>query len=112
MKYIKAWEKQLGEEVEWAILDGFLLFWDPVRVPSLPSFLELIETNISLPPPKQEVLAQLDIRIFLRVPYQTLKTRREARQVYVTQSELLLLPRLPPPSQTKTTKGQPLSLSR
>ncbi|KAL7415372.1 P-loop containing nucleoside triphosphate hydrolase protein [Mrakia frigida] len=62
VKDVEAWEKELGEEVEWAILDGFLLFWDP------------------------EVLAQLDLRIFLRVPYQTLKTRREARQVYVTQT--------------------------
>lgn len=34
VKDIEAWEKELGEEVEWAILDGFLLFWDPVRPPS------------------------------------------------------------------------------
>lgn len=31
----------------------------------------------------------LDIRIFLRVPYDVLKDRREERQVYVLQRELV-----------------------
>ena len=30
---VKQWEKEMGVEVEWGILDGFLLYWDPVRDP-------------------------------------------------------------------------------
>lgn len=45
---------------------------------------------------KQEVLAQIDLRIFLRVPYATLKARREERQVSSTQLGRVALPSPPP----------------
>nr|XP_019010469.1 nicotinamide riboside kinase [Kwoniella pini CBS 10737]OCF49250.1 nicotinamide riboside kinase [Kwoniella pini CBS 10737] len=54
-------QKDLGIELVWYIVDGFVLYWDKV------------------------VVDNLDIRIFLRVPYGILKTRREERQVYVLQ---------------------------
>ncbi|CDZ98255.1 p-loop containing nucleoside triphosphate hydrolase protein [Phaffia rhodozyma] len=52
-----------GVEIVWGILDGFVVYWD------------------------EDVLSKLDVRIFLRVPYATLKSRREARSTYVTQSQ-------------------------
>lgn len=31
-----------GEELQWGILDGFLLYWDPVR-----PYLALLRTNLA-----------------------------------------------------------------
>ncbi|ORY33384.1 hypothetical protein BCR39DRAFT_463559 [Naematelia encephala] len=52
-----------GVEVVWFIVDGFVLYWD-----------------------QQDVVDKLDIRIFLQVPHDLLKRRREERQVYVLQN--------------------------
>ncbi|KII83305.1 hypothetical protein PLICRDRAFT_127395 [Plicaturopsis crispa FD-325 SS-3] len=49
-----------GEEVVWGLVDGFLLYWDPT------------------------VVANLDIRILLRVPRAELERRREERRGYHT----------------------------
>ncbi|KZT32317.1 P-loop containing nucleoside triphosphate hydrolase protein [Sistotremastrum suecicum HHB10207 ss-3] len=49
-----------GEKIVWAILDGFLLYWD------------------------QAVIDSLDVRIFLRVPHDILKARRDVRHGYHT----------------------------
>ncbi|KDQ49362.1 hypothetical protein JAAARDRAFT_42925 [Jaapia argillacea MUCL 33604] len=49
-----------GERIIWGLLDGFLLYWDP------------------------DVISQLDVRIFLRVPHDVLKQRREERHGYHT----------------------------
>ncbi|KIO04520.1 hypothetical protein M404DRAFT_1000648 [Pisolithus tinctorius Marx 270] len=48
-----------GIEITWALVDGFLLYWD------------------------QESMDQLDIRIFLRVQHDTLKERRRERDYYI-----------------------------
>ncbi|KAF8633635.1 hypothetical protein AX15_001322 [Amanita polypyramis BW_CC] len=48
------------EGITWIIVDGFLLYWHP------------------------EVVKQLDIRIFLRVPHDVLKQRRHERHGYHT----------------------------
>nr|GAT57771.1 fumarate reductase [Mycena chlorophos] len=48
------------EDVVWAFLDGFLLYWHP------------------------EVIEQLDVRIFLRVPHDVLRARRHERHGYHT----------------------------
>ncbi|KZT24191.1 P-loop containing nucleoside triphosphate hydrolase protein [Neolentinus lepideus HHB14362 ss-1] len=55
----KEWDAR-GERVVWALLDGFLLYWD------------------------KEVVDSLDVRIFLRVPYDVLRKRREERHGYHT----------------------------
>ncbi|TFK53896.1 hypothetical protein OE88DRAFT_1654267 [Heliocybe sulcata] len=55
----REWQAR-GEKVTWALLDGFLLYWD------------------------KEVVDSLDVRIFLRVPYDVLKQRREERHGYHT----------------------------
>jgi len=49
-----------GERLVWAIVDGFLMYWD------------------------QRVIDELDIRIFLRVPHAVLKQRRHERHGYHT----------------------------
>ncbi|KAL0579764.1 ribosylnicotinamide kinase [Marasmius crinis-equi] len=49
-----------GERIIWGLVDGFLLYWHP------------------------DVIQQLDIRIFLRVPHDTLKRRRHERHGYHT----------------------------
>nr|XP_018261042.1 nicotinamide riboside kinase [Kwoniella dejecticola CBS 10117]OBR83200.1 nicotinamide riboside kinase [Kwoniella dejecticola CBS 10117] len=54
-------QREQGIELVWFIVDGFVLYWD------------------------QYVVNNLDIKIFLRVPYDVLKARREERQVYVLQ---------------------------
>ncbi|GFZ50946.1 hypothetical protein JCM24511_08704 [Saitozyma sp. JCM 24511] len=51
-----------GESIVWYIVDGFVLFWD------------------------KAIVDMLDIRIFLRVPHDILKQRRDERQVYVLQN--------------------------
>ncbi|KAF9476378.1 P-loop containing nucleoside triphosphate hydrolase protein [Pholiota conissans] len=48
------------ERVVWGLVDGFLLYWHP------------------------EVIAQLDVRIMLRVPHAVLKKRRHERHGYHT----------------------------
>ncbi|WVQ84569.1 hypothetical protein IAT38_006723 [Cryptococcus sp. DSM 104549] len=54
-------EEARGVQLVWAIVDGFVLYYD------MPS------------------VEHLDIRIFLRVPHDVLKQRRDERQVYVLQ---------------------------
>ncbi|KAF9512139.1 hypothetical protein BS47DRAFT_1330451 [Hydnum rufescens UP504] len=49
-----------GEEIQWVIVDGFLLYWD------------------------KGIADQLDIRLFLRVPHDVLRQRRHARHGYHT----------------------------
>ncbi|KAI8992868.1 P-loop containing nucleoside triphosphate hydrolase protein [Trametes punicea] len=51
---------EMGEEVKWVLVDGFLLYWHP------------------------EVVDKLDVRIFLRVPHDVLKQRRHERHGYHT----------------------------
>ncbi|ORX40513.1 P-loop containing nucleoside triphosphate hydrolase protein [Kockovaella imperatae] len=55
-------ERAHGVQLEWYLVEGFILYWD------------------------QAVTNALDIRLFLRVPHETLKRRREGRSVYVIQS--------------------------
>ncbi|KAF8170292.1 P-loop containing nucleoside triphosphate hydrolase protein [Mycena galopus ATCC 62051] len=47
-------------DIVWGLVDGFLLYWHP------------------------EVIAQLDVRIFLRVPHDVLRARRHERHGYHT----------------------------
>ncbi|KAJ7232773.1 hypothetical protein B0H12DRAFT_1144845 [Mycena haematopus] len=49
-----------GDDVVWGLVDGFLLYWHP------------------------EVIAQLDVRIYLRVPHDVLRARRHERHGYHT----------------------------
>ncbi|KAJ9114647.1 hypothetical protein QFC22_005523 [Naganishia vaughanmartiniae] len=58
-------ERKKGIELIFVLIDGFLLYYDP------------------------ECVKYYDILFFLRVPYATLKQRREERAQYVTQSESL-----------------------
>ncbi|KZV71110.1 P-loop containing nucleoside triphosphate hydrolase protein [Peniophora sp. CONT] len=53
-------EEREGVRVVWGLVDGFLLYWD------------------------KEVVDTLDVKIFLRVPQETLKQRREERSGYAT----------------------------
>jgi len=59
-KQVEEERKAQGEQVVWAMVDGFLLYWYP------------------------EVVQALDVRIFLRIPYDALKQRRHERQGYHT----------------------------
>ncbi|TDL16669.1 P-loop containing nucleoside triphosphate hydrolase protein [Rickenella mellea] len=56
----KTREEQHGERIIWGLVDGFLLYWD------------------------REVVDNLDVRIFLRVPEAILKQRRHERHGYHT----------------------------
>ncbi|KAK1225293.1 ribosylnicotinamide kinase [Marasmius sp. AFHP31] len=49
-----------GEKIVWGLVDGFLLYWHP------------------------DVIKPLEVRIFLRVPHDTLKRRRHERHGYHT----------------------------
>lgn len=52
--------KRRDEDILLCLVDGFLLYTDP------------------------SVVKELDVRLFLRAPYEKLKARREARSGYVT----------------------------
>ncbi|KAF8230220.1 P-loop containing nucleoside triphosphate hydrolase protein [Tricholoma matsutake] len=53
-------ERQGGRKIIWGLVDGFLLYWN------------------------KDVIDQLDVRIFLRVPHDVLKKRRLERHGYHT----------------------------
>ena len=69
--------EELGEEIIWALADGFLLYWHPVY---LSAILDIHFLTCSL----QDVVRELDIRLFLRVSHKTLKQRRDNRYGYHT----------------------------
>ncbi|KZO99312.1 P-loop containing nucleoside triphosphate hydrolase protein [Calocera viscosa TUFC12733] len=65
---IEKWTERFapsGEEVQWVLVDGFLMYWDP------------------------EVIDTLDVRLFLRVPRDELARRRHARHGYHTAENTL-----------------------
>ncbi|KAI0930651.1 hypothetical protein AcV5_007310 [Taiwanofungus camphoratus] len=57
---VDAKHRNQGEQISWVLVDGFLLYWHP------------------------EVVEQLDVRVFLRVPHDVLKQRRHERHGYHT----------------------------
>ncbi|KAF9233488.1 P-loop containing nucleoside triphosphate hydrolase protein [Melanogaster broomeanus] len=57
---LEAEHEEKGTRIIWGLVDGFLLYWD------------------------KEVIEQLDIQFFLRVPHDVLKQRRHARHGYHT----------------------------
>jgi len=57
-------EAASGVRIVWGLVDGFLLYWDP------------------------EVVDTLDARIFIRVPCDVLKERREVRSGYATGEQM------------------------
>ena len=69
--------EEQGEEIIWALADGFLLYWHPVC-------LSAILTTQLLTNYLQDVVRELDIRLFLRVSCKTLKHRRDNRNGYHT----------------------------
>jgi nicotinamide/nicotinate riboside kinase len=70
--------KEQGVELIWGLVDGFLLYWHPVRV--IHHFLFIAD----LTPSTQDVVHELGVRLFLRVSYDTLKVRRDKRFGYHT----------------------------
>lgn len=52
-----------GEDIVWVLIDGFVLYYDA------------------------EVASLLDVKLFVQVPYDVLKARREKRSTYALQSE-------------------------
>jgi nicotinamide/nicotinate riboside kinase len=69
--------KEEGGEIIWVLADGFLLYWHPVH-PFVTLLIWLLTHN------PQGIVRELDIRLFLRVSYKTLKRRRENRFGYNT----------------------------
>ncbi|KAF8578663.1 P-loop containing nucleoside triphosphate hydrolase protein [Ramaria rubella] len=56
----KKHQEKHGERIVWAIVDGFLMYWN------------------------EQVINQLDVRVFLRVPREVLQQRRHERHGYHT----------------------------
>jgi nicotinamide/nicotinate riboside kinase len=79
-KLRERWEEKEGKGIKlmWVLVDGFLLYWDKV----CSSILFLIGTLTEAY--AQRVRNLLDVRFFLRVPYDTLKARRHERHGYHT----------------------------
>jgi nicotinamide/nicotinate riboside kinase len=78
---LEAKEKKKGVELIFVLIDGFLLYYDPVSQLIYSKKRSLKQLNL------QECVKYYDVLFFLRVPYATLKQRREERAQYVTQSE-------------------------
>ena len=66
-----------GERIVWGLADGFLLYWNEVRWIQDEDLFILMYRN-------QDVINQLDVRVFLRVPHDVLKKRRDERHGYHT----------------------------
>ncbi|KAG9309341.1 hypothetical protein JVU11DRAFT_10577 [Chiua virens] len=69
-------QRKKGIRIIWGLVDGFLLYWDKVLY--CDSVGDISLTIV------QEVIDQLDIRFFLRVPHDVLKQRRLERHGYHT----------------------------
>jgi hypothetical protein len=69
--------EEQGVEIIWALADGFLLYWHPVCLSSIPNMRAL---TCFL----QDIVRELDTRLFLRVSPKTLKHRRDDRNGYRT----------------------------
>jgi nicotinamide/nicotinate riboside kinase len=63
----------------WGLVDGFLLYWHPV---SILHCFHLLVTYLTTS--IQDIVHELDVRLFLRVSCDTLKERRERRFGYHT----------------------------
>jgi nicotinamide/nicotinate riboside kinase len=70
-------ERKGGQKIIWGLVDGFLLYWNKVR-------MQKRCLCIAKDDETQEVIDQLDVRIFLRVPHDVLKKRRFERHGYHT----------------------------
>ncbi|KAG6886310.1 hypothetical protein C0993_006720 [Termitomyces sp. T159_Od127] len=71
---IRKEREQEGEKVIWGLVDGFLLYWNQ----------NLQQDCDNEADGRQEVIDQLDVRIFLRVPEPVLRKRRHERHGYHT----------------------------
>jgi len=56
--------EKCGEKLVWAVVDGFLLYWD------------------------ERIISSLDLRVFLRVPEEIAKARREARSYHTPEGDI------------------------
>lgn len=79
-------QKRTGKKIIFGILDGFLLYWHPVSI-----LFVMAKCGRSHSPVRQDVIAQLDIPIMLRVPEDVLKKRRTERHGYHTAGMLSLI---------------------
>lgn len=70
-------QRKKGIRIIWGLIDGFLLYWDKVIHYDLMADIFLADAT-------QEVIDQLDVRFFLRVPHDVLKQRRHERHGYHT----------------------------
>ena len=70
--------RERGEDIKWVMVDGFLLYWDPVSEDF--SRARPVANGTYL----QQVVETLEQRILLRVPHDVLKQRRHDRHGYHT----------------------------
>ncbi|KAG6861683.1 hypothetical protein C0995_013252 [Termitomyces sp. Mi166 len=70
---IRKERERQGEKLIWGLVDGFLLYWDQ-------DLKRLADKTDG----RQEVIDELDVRIFLRVPEPVLRKRRHERHGYHT----------------------------
>lgn len=89
-----------GEKIIWVLVDGFLLFWHPVSA-------RFCESGFDSWGGVQEVIELLDVRIFLRVPHDVLKKRRNERHGYHTAGRSLV--HLHPPCRTRSSPASACS---
>ena len=77
-EYKRKWVSEFSSfrgETMWIILDGFLLYWHPVSDPMSTNYSCYLQSF-------QDVLQQIDVRFFLRVPRDVLEQRRYERDYY------------------------------
>jgi hypothetical protein len=67
---VRARERERGERIVWGLLDGFLVYWCKVSAASCAVYNLL--TGLM-----QDVVRELDARLFLRVPRAVLQQRRK-----------------------------------
>lgn len=70
--------QERGQDIKWVMVDGFLLYWDPVSEDF--SRARPVANGTYL----QQVVETLEQRILLRVPHDVLKKRRHDRHGYHT----------------------------
>jgi nicotinamide/nicotinate riboside kinase len=78
----KEHREKYGVRLVWAIVDGFLMYWNKACfrfIALFPVRAELLHLTVH-----QKAIDQFDIRVFLRVPHDVLKQRRHERHGYHT----------------------------
>ncbi|KAF9261949.1 P-loop containing nucleoside triphosphate hydrolase protein [Marasmius fiardii PR-910] len=82
-KFASTHLEKTGEKLVWVLIDGFLLYWDEVGYSFPPRFCDNLKLTTA-----QRIISNLDVRVFIRVPEDVARARREARAYHTPEGDV------------------------